>query len=83
MKKIVITALAFCLASSFAFARGANDAASVGEDYVLKIGYPVEGGLCEAPFYIAIAKGFYEAEGLKYEWVNLEPGTAMNLLTTG
>ncbi|MDR1218603.1 MAG: ABC transporter substrate-binding protein [Treponema sp.] len=83
MKKIVITALAFCLASSFVFARGNNDAASAGEDYVLKIGYPVEGGLCEAPFYIAIAKGFYESEGLKYEWVNLEPGTAMNLLTTG
>jgi NitT/TauT family transport system substrate-binding protein len=84
MKKIVLIALAFCLAVSFVFARGKGDSTtSTNEDYVLKIGYPVEGGLCEAPFYIAIANGFYEAEGLKYEWVNLEPGTAMNLLTTG
>ncbi|MDR0707728.1 MAG: ABC transporter substrate-binding protein [Treponema sp.] len=85
MKKIVLTVLALCLTVSFVFARANRDdaSASAGGDYVLKIGYPVEGGLCEAPFYIAIAKGFYEAEGLKYEWVNLEPGTAMNLLTTG
>jgi NitT/TauT family transport system substrate-binding protein len=47
--------------------KGKKEAAVAEEDYVLKIGYPVEGGLCEAPFYIAIAKGFYEAEGLKYE----------------
>jgi NitT/TauT family transport system substrate-binding protein len=83
MKKFFIVLLAACIALSGVYARGASQAEVSGEEYVLKIGYPVEGGLCEAPFYIAIAKGFYEAEGLKYEWVNLEPGTAMNLLTTG
>jgi NitT/TauT family transport system substrate-binding protein len=85
MKKTFFVFLAVCIAVSAVCARGANQssAAAPGSDYVLKIGYPVEGGLCEAPFYIAIAKGFYEEEGLKYEWVNLEPGTAMNLLTTG
>jgi NitT/TauT family transport system substrate-binding protein len=83
MKKVVFVFLAACIAVSAVCARGKNQASVPESDYVLKIGYPVEGGLCEAPFYIAIAKGFYEAEGLKYEWVNLEPGTAMNLLTTG
>jgi NitT/TauT family transport system substrate-binding protein len=83
MKKTVFVLLAACMAVFGIYARGVDQSAVAESDYVLKIGYPVEGGLCEAPFYIAIAKGFYEAEGLKYEWVNLEPGTAMNLLTTG
>jgi NitT/TauT family transport system substrate-binding protein len=83
MKKVFCVVLMGCFALSGLMARGARQQEATGDDYVLKIGYPVEGGLCEAPFYIAIAKGFYEAEGLKYEWVNLEPGTAMNLLTTG
>jgi hypothetical protein len=60
MKKIVLIALAFCFAVSFVFARGTGDStASTSEDYVLKIGYPVAGGLCEAPFYIAIARGVH------------------------
>lgn len=83
MKKLIFMVLLACLSLAAVWSRGNKEAAVAEEDYVLKIGYPVEGGLCEAPFYIAIAKGFYEAEGLKYEWVNLEPGTAMNLLTTG
>jgi NitT/TauT family transport system substrate-binding protein len=53
------------------------------EDYTLVIGYPVEGGLCEAPFYIAIENGYFAEEGLKWERYNIEPGTAMTLLTTG
>jgi NitT/TauT family transport system substrate-binding protein len=85
MKKIVLVFIAAWCSLSSVFAGGgrAPQGQTASEDYVLKIGYPVEGGLCEAPFYIAIAKGFYEAEGLKYEWVSLDPGTAMNLLTTG
>ena len=83
MKKLIFMVLLACISLAVVPAKGKKEAAVAEEDYVLKIGYPVEGGLCEAPFYIAIAKGFYEAEGLKYEWINLEPGTAMNLLTTG
>jgi len=53
------------------------------EDFVLTIGLPVEGGLCEAPFYIALEHKLFEAEGLKYEIFKMDPGTAMNHLTTG
>ncbi|GAB7140223.1 ABC transporter substrate-binding protein [Deferribacterales bacterium RsTz2092] len=83
MKKlsVIVSLLLLCASAVFAAPAPAKGAAK--GDYVLKIGYAVQGGLCEAPFYIAIAKGFYEEEGLKYEWVNVEPGTAMNLLTTG
>ena len=35
------------------------------DDYVIKIGYG--GGLCEAPLHIAVEKGFFEKEGVKYE----------------
>jgi NitT/TauT family transport system substrate-binding protein len=83
MKKLFCTVLMLCLALTVVCARAQRQEEVRSGDYVLKIGYPVEGGLCEAPFYIAIAKGFYEEEGLKYEWISLEPGTAMNLLTTG
>ncbi|MDR2607962.1 MAG: ABC transporter substrate-binding protein [Treponema sp.] len=83
MKKCAFMFLFACIVLSGLVAGGRKQQAVQGEEYTLKIGYPVEGGLCEAPFYIAIAKGFYDEEGLKYEWVNLEPGTAMNLLTTG
>ncbi|MDR1868098.1 MAG: ABC transporter substrate-binding protein [Treponema sp.] len=83
MKRVVLVFLLTCFTLFSVFARGTREPTVFEGDYVLKIGYPVEGGLCEAPFYIAIAKGFYEEEGLKYEWISLEPGTAMNLLTTG
>jgi NitT/TauT family transport system substrate-binding protein len=85
MKKSILVLLLACVTLVGAFAGGGGDkkAALSSDEYVLKIGEPVEGGLCEAPFYIAIEKGFYEEEGLKYDRVRLEPGTAMNLLTTG
>ncbi|MDR0561909.1 MAG: ABC transporter substrate-binding protein [Spirochaetaceae bacterium] len=64
-------------------AKAAKEQKTPEEDFVLTIGLPVEGGLCEAPFYIAVEKGFYAEEGLKYKEFKMDPGTAMNHLTTG
>jgi NitT/TauT family transport system substrate-binding protein len=84
MKRRVFVFLLACIALVGAFAGGKKEAAVVSdEDYVLQIGWPVEGGLCEAPFYIAIEKGYFDEEGLKYNRYAMESGTAMNLLTTG
>jgi NitT/TauT family transport system substrate-binding protein len=83
MKKFFIVILAACVALSGVYARGSSQAEASGGEYVLKIGLPVEGGLCEAPFYIAIEKGFYDEEGLKWQEFKMDPGTAMNHLTSG
>lgn len=39
------------------------------EDYVVKIGYST--GLCHAPIHIAIENGYFEAEGLNFEAINI------------
>ncbi|GHV29942.1 ABC transporter substrate-binding protein [Spirochaetia bacterium] len=84
MKNVLLFCVAALVAVSGVMAGGSKDRKVVSDDdYVLQIGEPVEGGLCEAPFYIAIEKGFYDEEGLKYNRYRMEPGTAMNLLTTG
>jgi NitT/TauT family transport system substrate-binding protein len=59
-----------------------KDAAKGEEDYVFKIGLPLS-GLCDAPERIALEKGYYEEEALKYEIVQVGDGEAMNLLTNG
>ncbi|MDR1363836.1 MAG: ABC transporter substrate-binding protein [Spirochaetaceae bacterium] len=51
------------------------------DDYVFKIGATMS--LCNAPVHIALEKGFYEEEGLKWEIVQVGDGEAMNLLTNG
>jgi len=48
-------------------------------DYVLRIGWG--GSLCEAPLHMAVEKGFFEEEGLKYELVKLAPGTSFDAIT--
>lgn len=48
-------------------------------DYVLRIGWG--GSLCEAPLHMAVEKGFFEEEGLKYELIKLAPGTAFDAVT--
>jgi NitT/TauT family transport system substrate-binding protein len=82
MKKTIFALLLACAVLSSIWANGGKEKKS-GGDFVLTIGLPVEGGLCEAPFYIAIEKGFYAEEGLKYKEFKMDPGTAMNHLTTG
>jgi NitT/TauT family transport system substrate-binding protein len=58
-----------------------NDAAKAKDDYVFKIGFTMS--LCNAPVHIAVEKGFYEEEGLKWETIQVGDGEAMNLLTNG
>jgi NitT/TauT family transport system substrate-binding protein len=82
MKRIVIGLLLACVVLSCE-KRGRDSAAVSDDDYTLVIGLPVTGGLCEAPFYIAIEKGFYDEEGLKWAEFKMDAGTAMNHLTTG
>jgi NitT/TauT family transport system substrate-binding protein len=59
-----------------------KDATVAKEDYVFKIGLPLL-GLCDAPVRIAIEKGYFDEEGLKWEVVQVGDGEAMNLLTNG
>jgi NitT/TauT family transport system substrate-binding protein len=82
MKKTMMTlllALAL-LASTFAAgkAQSTND-----DDYVVKIGYGIGPGLCSVPFFIALEKGYFAEEGLKYEVVNIDIGQIPLLLTNG
>lgn len=48
-------------------------------DFVLRIGWG--GSLCEAPLHMAVEKGFFEEEGLKYELIKLASGTAFDAVT--
>jgi NitT/TauT family transport system substrate-binding protein len=83
MRKHFFVLLLACAALTAVWAGGRGDRRVSDEDFVLTIGLPVEGGLCEAPFYIAIEQKLFEAEGLKYKVFKMDPGTAMNHLTTG
>jgi len=83
MKKHFLVFLFACAALTAVWAGGRGDRRVSDEDFVLTIGLPVEGGLCEAPFYIAIEHKLFEAEGLNYKVFKMDPGTAMNHLTTG
>jgi NitT/TauT family transport system substrate-binding protein len=58
-----------------------KDTVTVEEDYVFKIGFTMS--LCNAPIHIAVEKGFYEEEELKWETIQVGDGEAMNLLTNG
>ena len=83
MKKHFFMFLLACAALTAVRAGGGKDKSVSDKDFVLTIGLPVEGGLCEAPFYIALEQKLFEAEGLNYKVFKMEAGTAMNHLTTG
>ncbi len=53
----------------------------IGDDYVLKIGYG--GGLCEAPLHVAVDKGYFDAEGLKYELVRCDAAETASYVGSG
>jgi NitT/TauT family transport system substrate-binding protein len=81
-KRFAVCMLLACMSVVSVWARASREVPA-GEEYTLVLGVPVTGGLCEAPFYIAIEKGYYAEEGLKYTEFKMDPGTAMNHLTTG
>jgi NitT/TauT family transport system substrate-binding protein len=84
MKKRFLAVLLAGIAIANGYARGKTEAsAAAEEDYVVKIGQGVTVGLCSAPFFIAIEKGYYEEEGLKWDLVQVETGQSNLLLTTG
>ncbi|MDR0732169.1 MAG: ABC transporter substrate-binding protein [Treponema sp.] len=82
MKKIVVAVLLAALTVSV-YARGRTETSVAEEDYVVKIGQGITVGLCSAPFFIAIEKGYYEEEGLKWDLVQVDTGQSNLLLTTG
>ncbi|GHV91940.1 ABC transporter substrate-binding protein [Spirochaetia bacterium] len=84
MKKGISVLLLACITLMGVYAGGNKQAANVAEeDYVVKIGVGITAGLCAAPFFIAREKGYYEAEGLKYEEIKIDTGQGPQLLTTG
>ncbi|MDR1362912.1 MAG: ABC transporter substrate-binding protein [Spirochaetaceae bacterium] len=74
---VVVTALLTVSAG------GREKAANSEDDYVLKIAYGISTNLCSAPFFIAEEKGFYKAEGLKYEAVKIDTSQIPQLITAG
>ena len=52
-------------------------------DYHLVVGIGLVGGLCNAPLYVALEKGYFEAEGLRYTQYKVDTNQSIPLLTTG
>ncbi|MGN1318360.1 MAG: ABC transporter substrate-binding protein [Lachnospirales bacterium] len=69
MKKILCVLSALILSLS-AVGCQKNESVVNDDDYVLKISY--NNSLCEAPIQMAVEKGFFDAEGLKYEMVKID-----------
>ncbi|WP_058302292.1 ABC transporter substrate-binding protein [Gorillibacterium timonense] len=67
-------------ASPSASAGQATNVAAKADDYVLQIGFG--GGLCEAALHIAIEKGFFAEEGLKYTTTKVDSTTSLELIST-
>ncbi|WP_425802656.1 ABC transporter substrate-binding protein [Desulfitobacterium sp. Sab5] len=81
---LLVSVLTGCSATANAPAQGGGSAAQTGtnqnSDYVLKIAYG--GGLCEAPLHMAIEKGYFDQEGLKYETVKVDSAQSVDALST-
>ncbi len=53
------------------------------DDYKLVVGIGTTGGLCAAPIYVAIEKGYFDDEKLAWTEYRVDTGQAIPLLTTG
>ncbi|MDR1065886.1 MAG: ABC transporter substrate-binding protein [Clostridiales bacterium] len=51
------------------------------EEYVVRVGYG--SSLCHAPLHAAMEKGFFEAEGLKYEAIKLDTAVMADAAASG
>ena len=85
MKKTV-TKLSALLMSALLLLTGCgeNTKSAVGEnddDFVLKIAY--NNSLCEAPTQMGVEKGFFEAEGLKFEMVKADAAHMAEAIGSG
>lgn len=85
MKKTV-TKLSALLMSALLLLTGCgeNTKSAVGEnddDFVLKIAY--NNSLCEAPIQMGVEKGFFEAEGLKFEMVKADAAHMAEAIGSG
>ncbi|MDR2397648.1 MAG: ABC transporter substrate-binding protein [Spirochaetaceae bacterium] len=80
--KRILSVLVFMAVLFAVLACKKKEAAQAEDNYVFKIGLPLL-SLCDVPVRIAIEKGYYEAEGLQWEVVQVGDGEAMNLLTNG
>lgn len=69
------------LAGCGATEQGNESRAADGEDYVVRVGYGT--GLCHAPLHIAIANGYFDEEGLKYEAINIESAVISEAVGAG
>jgi NitT/TauT family transport system substrate-binding protein len=83
MKRIITAAVAALLFVSSLFARPASETApaqNTGEPYVVKFAYSK--GICHAPLHAALLKGFFEAEGLPFEAIELSDLTLLTEAAT-
>lgn len=75
----IVTVLSFLVGCSNAEKTTAENNADT--DYVLKIGY--NNSLCEAPIQMGVEKGFFEAEGLKFEMVKADAAHMSEAIGSG
>ena len=85
---LVSASLAACGQQQTAAPQTGNETAQTSEstepaqdDYVIKIGYG--GGLCEAPLHIAVEKGFFDKEGVKYELERVDAAETASAVGSG
>ncbi|MDR0220788.1 MAG: ABC transporter substrate-binding protein [Lachnospiraceae bacterium] len=79
-KKVLALTVAVLLLVSGSMAGCGAGAGASDDDYVVKIGYFSD--LCYAPTHIAIENGFFEAEGLKFEAIRVDPAVVGDSIAT-
>jgi NitT/TauT family transport system substrate-binding protein len=77
MKKLSMAAAVIVLAALIFFACGTSGATrTAGEPYVVRFAYNKI--ICHAPLHAAILQGYFEAEGLRYETIELGDVPGLN-----